>query len=63
MGDSLSRVALAVDGGRLEYLEILLKVFVQFHHRGHVPASVVVVGGRPYRHQLLIEHVFVAFHH
>lgn len=50
-------------GGRFELDELLVEFVVQDEDGGDVVAAVAVVGSRPHRHQLLVEHLLVALHY
>ncbi len=59
----LGRDGPALVGGCLELDELLPQLFVEHQDGGDVVAAVAVVGGRPHRHQLLVEHLLVPLHY
>lgn len=63
MGDLRAYVGLTISRSCLEYFEIFLQVFVQFHDGGYISTTVVVIWSRPHRDQFFIKHVLVPLHH
>ena len=47
----------------LEDLKVTLQILVHLHDRGNIPTAIAVVGSRPDRHQLIVEHPLVSLHH
>lgn len=63
MWHSLSRIGFPIYRGCLKDLKIFLQVLIELHNGRHISTTIIVVGGRPYCYQFLVEHVFVPLHH